>query len=433
MGDNRVKPGVNDLASNAPELASQWDMEKNGDLTPDKVTRYSHRKVWWLCGIGHSWCASVNNRYQGQNCPICSGQKVLSGFNDLKTTNPELAKEWNYDKNECLLPTEVTAGSLKKVWWKCKHEHEWKAVIFSRKYGVGCPYCSGHLAIKGKNDLKTIKPDLIKEWDFEKNQRISPEQLTVYSGKTVWWKCLNGHSWKARVYSRSKGSGCPYCAGLKVCSGFNDLASKYPELVSEWDIEKNAPLKPEDVACMTHRHVWWLDAFGHSWKASIAERTAHRTGCPYCAGRKVLVGFNDLLSQNPKLADEWNYEKNGELLPQMIIAGSHQIVWWKCALGHEWQASPHNRQVTGCPVCAGQKVLAGYNDLATISPWLLESWDYDRNTNVSPSEISGFNERKVWWKCANGHHWCASVYSRQLGNGCPYCSGHMLSHRHLVS
>ncbi len=432
MGDNRVKPVVNDLASNAPDLALQWDTEKNGELTPDKVTRYSHRKVWWRCDLGHSWSAAVNNRYQGQNCPVCSGQKVLSGFNDLATTNPELAQEWSYEKNEGLRPTGITAGSLKKVWWKCAEGHEWEAAIYSRNDGFGCPYCSGRLAIKGETDLKTLMPDLICEWDFEMNQDIFPDQVTVHSSKSVWWKCLHGHKWKARVYSRTNGNGCPYCAGQKVLPGFNDLAARYPNLAQEWDMERNAPLTPENVMCSTHRKVWWRDSLGHSWMAAVAERTYHRTDCPFCAGKKVLIGFNDLFSQNPGLAAEWNYNKNGNLLPQDVTVGSHVSAWWKCREGHEWKSTVHNRQVNGCPICAGQQVLEGYNDLKTVSPWLLESWDYDRNINVSPSEISAFNDRKVWWKCSNGHHWRSSVYGKQAGNGCPYCSGRLPFRRHLV-
>lgn len=501
MGDNRVKPGVNDLASSAPDLAAQWDTEKNNGLTPDKVTRYSHRKVWWRCSLGHSWNAAVNNRYQGQNCPVCSGQKVLPGFNDLATINPKLAKEWNYEKNENLRPTDFTAGALKKVWWKCAEGHEWEAAIYSRNDDFGCPYCSGRLAIKGETDLKTLMPDLIREWDFEMNQDIVPEQVTVHSSKSVWWKCSHGHKWKARVYSRANGSGCPYCAGQKVLLGFNDLATGYPKLVQEWDMEKNTPLTPADVTCSTHRKVWWRDSLGHGWQATVAERTRHGTGCPYCAGKKAWPGFNDLLSQNPDLAAEWNYDKNGSLLPQEVTIGSHISVWWKCREGHEWQSTIHNRQVNGCPICAGQqvligyndlasqnpdlavewdyekngnltpemvtagsdcsvwwkcklghgwkatiysrkttgcpycagtKVLAGFNDLGTKAPWLLESWDYERNINLAPQEVSAMSNRKVWWKCDYGHHWRSTVRSRQSGNGCPICSGILPSRRYLV-
>jgi hypothetical protein len=68
-------------------------------------------------------------------------KKILIGYNDLATTNPKLASEWNYDKNDDLKPEDFTANSEKKVWWKCEKGHEWQATIASRNHGRGCPIC----------------------------------------------------------------------------------------------------------------------------------------------------------------------------------------------------------------------------------------------------------------------------------------------------
>lgn len=135
--------GFNDLASVNPALAEEWNYEKNGTLTPDQVTEMSGKKVWWKCKHGHEWEATVANRSSGRGCPYCAGSKVLRGFNDLTIVNPTLAEEWNYEKNGTLTPDQVTAGSNKKVWWKCKFGHEWEAMIGSRSKGHGCPFCSG--------------------------------------------------------------------------------------------------------------------------------------------------------------------------------------------------------------------------------------------------------------------------------------------------
>jgi hypothetical protein len=79
------------------------------------------------------------------------------------TTHPDLAAQWNYSKNNGLEPDQVTAGSEKRVWWICSKGHEWQAKIRSRSARAqGCPYCSGRYAIKGENDLATLRPDLIK-------------------------------------------------------------------------------------------------------------------------------------------------------------------------------------------------------------------------------------------------------------------------------
>ena len=101
----------------------------------------SGKKVWWKCEKGHEWQARISHRNKGIGCPYCSGKKVLQGYNDLATINPELAKEWNCEKNGNLKPEDFTANSGKKVWWKCEKGHEWKATIANRNRGRGCPIC----------------------------------------------------------------------------------------------------------------------------------------------------------------------------------------------------------------------------------------------------------------------------------------------------
>lgn len=425
----QVKPGVNDLAAKAPWLAEQWDAEMNAPLSPREITCYSQQKVWWRCPLGHSWLATVSHRYQGENCPVCCGQKILPGFNDLETTHPELAAEWNAQKNGALSPHEVMAGSDRQVWWKCALGHEWTAVVSSRKAGSGCPVCSGTLVVSGVNDLQTLRPGLSSEWDYEKNSPLTPAQVAHSSNRKVWWKCKLGHSWQAYIYRRSSGTGCPYCAGRKVLPGFNDLATHFPDLVPEWDTIKNGDLTPDRVMSASHKKIWWRDSLGHSWRATVANR-ASGTGCPYCVGRKVLVGFNDLASQNPKLAAEWAEGQNGDLKPDMVTAQSHRAVWWRCDTGHVWKATICGRRDSGCPYCSNRTVLAGFNDLATVHPELVPEWDYDHNGDLKPTDVLYGSHRKVWWKCELGHSWQATLYARHSGTGCPVCSSKM--DRHIV-
>lgn len=82
------------------------------------------KKVWWLCEKGHEWTAVIHSRANGTKCPICTNTKVLNGFNDLATTHPQLTKEWHPTKNIDILPTQISAGSNKKVWWLCEKGHE---------------------------------------------------------------------------------------------------------------------------------------------------------------------------------------------------------------------------------------------------------------------------------------------------------------------
>lgn len=155
---------------------------------------------------------------KGTCCPYCSGNKVLKGFNDIASTNPELLKEWDYSKNT-IKPDEVTKGTHKKIWWICSNNHSYEATIPARRRGTGCPYCSGNKILVGFNDLATTNPELLEKWNYEKNNKlgITPKSISKSYSKKVWWKCKNGHEYQRHVYNERKGSGrCPICKKLKL-------------------------------------------------------------------------------------------------------------------------------------------------------------------------------------------------------------------------
>ena len=85
---------------------------------------------------------AVGNRNKGNNCPYCSNHRVLKGYNDLASLNPDLAKEWHPTKNGDLKPSDVLASSHKEAWWLCpKCGYEWETDIKARTNGRGCPFC----------------------------------------------------------------------------------------------------------------------------------------------------------------------------------------------------------------------------------------------------------------------------------------------------
>ncbi len=283
------------------------------------------------------------------------------------------------------------------------------------------------------NNLATLKPELLKEWDYDKNV-ISPKEVSIGSGKKAWWKCNKGHEWQAIIKNRTKGVGCPICSNKQVLAGYNDLATLRPELVKEWNYAKNKGLidghkvdisTPDKVTLVSGNKVWWKCEKGHEWQATVAHRTSRNDGCPYCYGRYVIKGINDLLTLYPDIAKEWNYEKNNPLTPSDVTSKSGKKVWWKCSNGHEWQTTIAHRTLdeNGCPYCSGKYVIKGINDLATVNPDFLKEWDYEKNGDLKPSDVSPKSEKKVWWKCNKGHEWKTMVSIRTMGCGCPKCSG----------
>ena len=277
----------NSLLFSNPEIAKEWNYEKNGNLRPEHFESNSHKKVWWKCRQGHEWQTAIANRTKGNGCPYCSGQKVLMGYNDLQTINLILANEWNYEKNGELMPSDVTPNSSKIVWWKCSKGHEWQATVVDRKSGGGCPFCSGKKVLPGYNDLRTVNPTLTEQWDYEKNSNLKPENYSANSHEKVWWKCSKGHRWQATIASRNNGRRCPYCSNKSLLPGYNDLATTHPEIAKEWDYSKNGDTTPSDVmAGSNNKKYWFVCENGHSYSSTLLNRKKGR-GCPVCRKNKV--------------------------------------------------------------------------------------------------------------------------------------------------
>lgn len=315
-----------------------------------KLRPQSHRIVLWRCPNGHEYEAAVYSRTaQNSACPYCSGLKAVNGANDIPAVRPDLLQLWDSEKNGSA--DGIMPGSHKRKWWKCENGHSWQQRVYSVANGSGCPYCSGYLPIAGETDIATTHPQLAAEWDHEKND-LTPQEVSAGSEKKGWWKCPEGHSYQSAIFARAAGTGCPYCAGKKVLRGFNDLATTDPDLTAEWADER---LNPAEVNRGSHRAVRWRCALGHEYESPVFSRVAGN-GCPYCAGRKVLAGFNDLATTHPKVAAQWEYTLNGELTPEMVTKGSNKKVWWKCSEGHVWHAVVFSRtraKASDCPVCAG--------------------------------------------------------------------------------
>ena len=141
-----------------------------------------------------------------------------------------------------------------------------------------------------------------------------------------------------------------------MVAGENDLSSRFPAVAAQWHPTRNEGLSPQQFTPYSNRKVWWRCERGHDYQATISARTRGGSDCPYCSGKKVLAGFNDLLTLEPAVAGQWHPTLNGTVTPEMVTAGSHRKVWWVCRQGHVWKAAVYSRTSTqkcGCPICAG--------------------------------------------------------------------------------
>lgn len=322
------------------DLRKEWHPTKNGELLIDKLKRGSDVRIWWQCAKGHEWNSHYKLRAtRGDGCPYCSGRYAIVGENDLATLNPSLAEEWNYSRNKELTPQQVKPFSAKKVWWICNEKHEWEAAIHPRsnpKNPVGCPYCAGKKTVKGVTDLKTTHPALAEEWDRAKNDKDVTE-VSSGSDYKAWWLGTCGHSWQATVSNRIKGKRCRYCLNRAILVGFNDLGTTHPELIAEWDIQKNETLISQHVSGSSFS-AHWVCKMKHHWQTHIYSRTGKvKAGCPVCASLQMaskaeveIMHFIQNLNFETETANRVIL-KGKELdiyIPSLKIAIEYNGVYW---------------------------------------------------------------------------------------------------------
>lgn len=482
-----------------PELLKEFDFEKNINIDPKKITPRAGQKIWWKCAKGHSWQTTLANKtrvgLKGE-CPYCT-KRMVGEDNNLAVVRPDIAKDWHPTKNKTLTPNQVVAGGSTKVWWRCKHNHEWQATVGSRVIsGTGCPKChlqtsrieiaiyteisalfsnvkwqakvDGYecdILIPNKNigieidgvywHKKRPEIDKIKQSLFEKHgiqlYRLRESGLSVLSERDIIFK------WSDDVF--------PIIAKLiKKILKFSQLdetesellkkylknntlvnekryreivsqlpappyelslAAKRPEIAKDWANDLNAPLLPEHFRPSASKSVWWRCSNGHIWKASLNRRESQNTGCPKCPRilpSKATKVWNFAII-NPDLVSEWATEKNLGKLPEDVTPKTSRKYWWICKYGHEWQATPSDRtRGKGCPYCSG-RYATKENNLKVCYPDVLKSWDYKKNKNLDPAKIAPQSGKKVWWKCENGHSTITSVSNKtKRGRSCQVCA-----------
>lgn len=432
MGKQRILPAAS-LAAKHPDLANELHPSKNYPFDAFSLTPGSNRKVWWVGKCGHVWEAVVASRALKQvGCTICANQKVLAGFNDLGTVAPQVAKDWDYEGNSPVTPSDVVAKTNKKFSWLCSKGHHYVTSPGNRiTRKASCPFCSGHRVLSGFNDLASRFPELTKHWDLEKNEGVKPSEVAFGSSKKFWWRCERNHSFSMRcnVRASSNDSACPICSHQKLFVGFNDLATTHPEIASQWDFEKNGDLLPTHVFRGSGVEVWWRCPNGRhgSFKQILGQRKS--PNCGICLNQTLMVGFNDLTSTDPVLASEWHPTKNLPKTPNDTLSGGRQKIWWLCANGHDWEAAIYSRKTTGCPFCGFKKLWGGFNDLLTQKPDLASEWHPTLNGPLTPSQVMSSVATFAWWRCPVGHDYQQSINVRSRASkstgaysGCNICA-----------
>lgn len=347
---------------------------------------------------------------------------------------PNLLDSWDYELNTVTLAEVYVLYGKTQFYWKCTNglPHSYLAFVGQLVSGSKCSVCSSKQVLTGFNDFATQSdPSVLAEWDYEKNNELGldPTLITLKTETLAWWVCAkNKHSFSQIIGARTgkKGTGCPFCANRQIILGFNDLATTHPHLVPEWH-----PLntyKPAEISAGSGRKIKWTCELGHDYEATVYARTRANipAGCPYCSGNRLLKGFNDLAFKVPQSVAEWS-SKN-EKSPDSVMSAGKSSILWECSLGHEWWATSSTRFFLktgpcGCPFCGNKAVLPGFNDLAFTHPDIATEWDYEKNGDFKPTQITFGSTKKRFWVCSDHGSYLMSVSKRTIRfSGCKLCS-----------
>lgn len=328
-------------------------------------------------------------------------------------------KEWDFEKNT-ISPNKIFPKTSQKIWWKCPLGHSYQKTM-NHKVGRqdNCPICSREIKCSFPEQallyyIKKYFPDAVsgsREFGFELDIFI-PSIKTAIEYDGVFWH-QNSHTVKTEQIKNLE------CKKRKIQfirvrePGINSDYSDYCKIVSREDYNTDKSLEKVIAEVLTILGIKELDI--------AVDRDRIKIYNEYILIRKS----KNLAIEFPDIAKEWNYDKNGELIPEMFVANSNKKVWWKCVQGHEWQAAIVHRtsRNDGCPYCGNRRVLVGYNDLATCNPELISEWDEERNT-IRPCEVVPGSSKVVFWICPCGHSYKKAVRERtgiKGRGGCPYC------------
>lgn len=392
--------------------------------------------IWWKCPVcSYSWAKSPSSRiyvndgvYGVRKCPVCAGIiRVISYAEEY----PELAARFVNELNGCSLNDVPASSSKEDYWWHCDICHKdfestVEGMIRSKKTAFkGCSYCAGKKVTR-ENSFAFCHPEVMDE--FDPSNIIDPYTVVEYSDKHAKWTCRNNpaHKWEASFEARALGQGgCNICRGYQYGKMFFE---EHGELEKYYDTNENQrPFK--SYSNMSNDYVLWRCDKGHTFR-----RTIYNMGrmdsfrCPVCENYLLQIGENDLASQYPDLAKEFDVKKNKSTPQEIIISSTNPDTWWTCAVWHEFQRSVSSRinRSAECPVCNRTIVVKGVNDFQHAYPVVEEVWDYEQNERT-PDRISDRCNEKFYLKCNKGHRYVAALSTLKSNDfQCLVCSNKII-------
>ena len=419
-----VKRTANYYIEHYPEVFADYNEEENGKPFSAIDDTEIKDLFWWNCrneDCLETYPATIQQKISTRNsfskgCLYCAGKKVLRE-KSFAALHPDMIEE--YDSRNLLDPFEVTEHSTRTVSWVCRNnpEHTWQANFYERASGYKrCPVCNPHP--KYKVMLYEMYPELEKY--YSKENRRSFKSYALQSNEKPLWTCDNGHTYPNSIYRLSQRGFfyCPLCEGSIVVAEINSVTAKRKDIVDQWSCKND--FLPEEVYYNTTSPVLWkCPTCSGTYAFPVSDKREGNVSCPYCNGRRVLSGFNEIPSW---LIKEYSL-KNEVPISEYPVNSVHKVLW-TCPTCHgDYLYRICDREIgdDSCPYCRHKKILSGFNSFADTDPDLAKEWSSD-NPDL-PSEYMKSSWYRALWTCPTCHgNYFYRICDRELDDdSCPYC------------
>ena len=342
--------------------------------------------------------------------------REASEDNCLSALFPEIAKEWHPTKNGKLKPSEITAGSNKKIWWQCKKKHIWQASPATRQRS-GCKKCTGkgisYMEIRLFTELILLFKDIKWSYQYKGYQAdlfIPNLNLAIEIDGYYWHRKENRKKFDIKKNQFFKKNNINLIRvrenGLSLLNTKNDYNTKFfynSKIVVDELLEKIVLFVDSKNI---HKSI-------NNYKKL---RTFHNNNSfrKICANLPAPIFENSLEYKHKEISEEWDYSKNFPLIPSMFKSSSNLLISWKCKKNnHSFKATIGNRTILkrGCPFCAGRYATKD-NNLKKTHKNLIKEWHPQLNGELKPEQFTPVSGQYVWWICSKGHAYRKTIARR---------------------
>lgn len=321
----------------------------------DEARLYSHasrHKYLWVCERGHEYVRDTGfcirpslGTYKRFSCPVCNGQVLVSGVNDLSTLYPEIAKELDEERSK-VRACDIAPTRHGYLWWKCKRGHSYRQRVDARTYTQeGCPECSAarqtsvpemflyYYLSKVTSAENRLKLDGV-EFDI-----VLPDLRVAIEYDGVRWHANKNTHWK-EDFIKSRGF-----SFYRVVESYDHVFDRFE---NTWYYFPKAPL--------------YNTCYPAVISGIISELGLCAVDINLKRDYKVVLNLIDATinssyvmdSVGGWVAEHWDYKLNG--YSYTLCRNDNIPKYFRCDRGHSFKRRVDvvNRGSTICPICKGK-------------------------------------------------------------------------------